>query len=62
MAATNWILILNRRDDTVDLERNGRPVRVSVPVSAAKQYLRAHKNRGDKVWQEEPDGYRTRLS
>jgi hypothetical protein len=56
-----WILV-SAGEGYVDVLRGGRQVASHLNASEASRYLRSHKQPGDVVFREEPDGYRVRLS
>jgi hypothetical protein len=42
--------------------RHGRALRHDLPLEDALTYVRRHRRPGDRVWQQEPDGYRTEIT
>lgn len=57
MRAARWV-IADSGDGTVDVLRNGRLLRSDLPISVAQRYVSRKRSGMDKVFLQEPDGYR----
>lgn len=58
--SARWVVVDNG-DGTFDLLRNGRSVKASAPIPVIQRYIGQNKARNDRVFSEEPDGYRTAI-
>lgn len=55
-----WMIVPS--GDEFDLLRNGRSVLVDLPLAVLKIRVRKRRKPGDRVWLQEPDGYRQEIT
>jgi hypothetical protein len=59
--SSHWVIQIGPDGEDTTILQRGRSVRSEVSVDEARRYVRKRRRANERVYQEEPDGYRTEI-